>query len=317
MLHVMYSCNESYAVQLCTSVFSLLENNRTLEIQVHCVEDKLRAETKNRIQWLACKFHRQITFYALDDVIAKLHLCGQDRHPPTIYSKLCMDFLDAERLLYLDCDTVVNGSLQHLEQMEMGKCLAAGVAMPYNRSVLAQMGLGEGDLYICDGVVLINLQLWKKEQKTEHAASYIHRCAGQPPMLSEGTLNYICRGRIMILEPCYNLMSVMLLFNSRKIRKIYKPEFFYTEQQLMHARKNALIIHYLDEFFQRPWYADSDHPYREVYRAYARRAGCKPVLAKGDGDRRRKYVRYCGMLLPGGMFAWLRMHLGRMRGRRK
>ena len=305
-MHVMYSCNEAYVPQLNASMLSLLENNRGLEqLHLHCVEDQFQPETKKRICRLAQHYGRNVTFYALKEVISRLTLRGSDRHPASVYSKLCMDFLDADRMLYLDCDTIVKESLRYLEHMELGQHLAAGVIMPYHSRQKEAVGMKEMDDYICDGVVLLNLRLWKEERKTQQAAAYIRQWNGSPPMLSEGVLNHLCRGRIYRLPPCYNLMSSMLLFGSR-MERVYGVSHYYTPQELWHARRYPKIIHYLEELYGRPWYADSDHPYRGVYRAYAKRAGFPGVQSREKRWWGRKCTCICARYLPTSAFVCLR-----------
>lgn len=305
-MHVMYACNEAYVPQLGASMLSLLENNQSLgHLHLHCVEDQFRLETKERICRLAKRYGRQVTFYPLGEIIGALALRGGDRHPASIYSKLCMDFLDIDRLLYLDCDTVVNGSLAYLENLELGHCLAAGVVMPYNSKQKETVGIRQTDDYICDGVVLLHMRLWKKEQKTGQAASYIRQWNGCPPMLSEGVLNYICRGRICRLPPEYNLMSSMIAFGS-KIARVYGVTDYYTPQALWHARKHPRIIHYLEELYGRPWYSGSGHPYRGLYRTYVKLAGYPPVQCKERGCFARRCVCFCAKYLPADVFICLR-----------
>ena len=133
-MHIMYSCNEAYMEQVCISLLSLLDKNQDLEeLQIHFAEDALTCVSKARIRKLVLKYHRTVVFYPLADILRGLSLQRKDRHPHTIYSKLFMGFLKVDRLLYLDCDTAVVGSLRGLEQLELMDDLAAGVQMPYNK----------------------------------------------------------------------------------------------------------------------------------------------------------------------------------------
>lgn len=163
----------------------------------------------------------------------------------------------------------------------------------------------ETDDYLCDGIVLLNLRLWKKEQKTQQAAAYIQQWNGSPPMLSEGVLNHLCRGRIFRLPPSYNLMASMIVFGS-SIERVYGVSNYYTPQELCYARKHPKIIHYLEELYGRPWYANSDHPYRSLYRVYAKRAGFPAVSSKEKRWWSRKCTCLCARYLPTGVFVWLR-----------
>lgn len=315
MLHVMYSCNEAFVTQMCVSMVSLLENNQKIkEIQFHCVEDQLQQQTKEMVQRLVEKYHRQVIFYALKDIIAKLPISGEDRHPHTIYSKLCMGFLNVERLLYLDCDTVVTGSLEQLETLDMSNHLIAGVAMAYGIEEKSRIDLESRDVYICDGIVMFNMSLWREENKEEQAIEFIKEHYGRPPMLSEGVLNNVCREKIRILPPCYNLMSSMIIFNSNQMKKVFGAEEYYKEDELMHARKEPVIIHYIAELYQRPWYSNSDHPYRKYYQKYCKKIEWAKPMQRGKFSIKTKLVRYCAQYLPTDVFVRLRSKINRGRG---
>lgn len=306
-MHVMYSCNESYMEQACISLLSLLDKNQDLdELQIHFAEDALTRQSKVRIQKLVSGYQRTVVFYPLKGILRGLPLQGKDRHPYTIYSKLFMGFLKVNRLLYLDCDTVIVGGLRELEQLELSDDLAAGVRMPYSSLALKEAGQASGRIHICDGVVLINLYLWRKEQIEQKAVEYIKRYKGMPPMLSEGVLNYVCRERIRPLPPQYNLMSSMILFRSAQIKKIFGVKNYYMESELKEARKHPVIIHYLAELYQRPWYQDSDHPYRAYYQDYRCRISWVKPMQKGGFSWKTKTARLCAQHLPAVVFRWLR-----------
>ena len=154
-----------------------------------------------------------------------------------------------------------------LFQREMKQEAAAGVLMHYGSKVKQRMQIEEKTPYICDGVVLLNLDLWRAKQISEKCIQHIKDRNGKPPMLSESTLNAVCKGNIGVLEPRYNLMPTMLMYNKKEIVRLYRSDHYYHDESLLcEAVQRPAIIHYMNELYNRPWFEPCDHPYRDVYR---------------------------------------------------
>lgn len=305
ILEVLYSCNEFYIEQALVSICSLCENNRTefKEIRIHFVEDGLSIYSKQLLKQLVKNYFAQLFLYPLEEVIDKNLLNSHSaRHPLSIYSKIFCGKLPIEhKLLYLDCDCIIVNSLKKLWNMDMKEKVIAGVKMPYSLKYKKYNMLGECLEYICDGVVLFNLSLWRNGKYEEKCINYISSFSGSPPMLSEGTLNSVCKDVVMILEPRYNMMGHLFLMTSSKICKLYKVNYYMEE-----LRKSALlypvVIHYIREFFERPWFRNSDHPQKKYYKFYSEivEAVLKIQIQekKGDFPIKSKFIRYILSIVP-------------------
>lgn len=274
ILDVLYSCNEFYIEQALVSICSLCENNRTEfeKIRIHFVEDGLSMQSKKLLEKLIKNYSAQLFMYHLEEFIDKNLFCNHNaRHPLSIYSKIfCAKLPIQDKILYLDCDCIIVTSLKELWDTDMEDKVIAGVKMPYSSKYKKYNMLGECLEYICDGVVLFNLPLWRKGEYEKKCISYIYKFGGTPPMLSEGTLNIVCKNVIMILDPRYNMMGHLFLMSARKICKFYKVD-YYTEDKRGEALLYPAVIHYIREFYERPWFKDSDHPKRRKYLRYKRK----------------------------------------------
>lgn len=265
MIRVVYACDDSYIRQTLISMASVW--NANVESEIYLITDELSQDAEAMICHILQKYKKNIIRISLKSVLSGLRLDEKDRHPNTIYAKLFLaEWLDADRVLYLDSDIVASGSLQALFERDMTKELAAGVLMPYGTKVKRCMGIRSGEPYICDGAVLLNLKLWRELRKSEECKRHICEHGGKPPMLSEGTLNNVCQGAIGVLEPAYNLMPSMLLYSLPQMRKLFRSDCYYQdEQELADAVQNPILIHYMNELYNRPWLEPCGHPLRDVY----------------------------------------------------
>ena len=235
-------------------------------MKIYLISDNISLNNIKLMEGVLEKYDQRVEVICADKVLDDLFLDQKDRHPRTIYTKLFLDSIIGEpKLLYLDSDTIITNSLEKLYQRNMDNEIIAGVLMPYSNKVKNDSNLNFDDKYICDGVVLFNMKRWKEENISEACRSYINKYNGNPPMQSEGTLNYVCRYGIGILKPEFNVMPSMLMYSGSQIRKLFKSTVYYTDLEIEEIKTKYKIIHFMNELYERPWFKPSRHPLREEY----------------------------------------------------
>lgn len=167
-LNVLYAADNNYAPFLGISVFSLLENNVDIDaITIYAVLDNVSDENKNRLSQLVREYKRELItvdaaeFNMLMETLKVPKYRGSyATHFRKFFYKIIKD--DVERLLYLDSDTLVTGSLKPLLQLDMTTACAAVVldALAYRYKQL--LGFGVDEPYFNAGVTLIHVPNWKK-----------------------------------------------------------------------------------------------------------------------------------------------------------
>lgn len=243
---------------------SLIKHNS--KVKIYLISDNVSLDNIKLMKCTLEKYKQNVKVIHADNVIKNLNLNQKDRHPRTIYAKLFLDtIIEEPKFLYLDSDTIITGSLEKLYQRNMDGEIVAGVLMPYSKKIKNDSNLNFDDRYICDGVVLFNMRRWKKENLSEACKCYINKYDGNPPMQSEGTLNYVCRDGIGILKPRYNVMPSMLMYTGGQIRKLFKSTVYYQDKEIEEIKKEYKIIHFMNELYERPWFIPSRHPLKEEY----------------------------------------------------
>ena len=281
------------------SMVSIMENHREDKIIFYLIEDGINSSRIQSIEKLVKKYGQCLIVKKLDEVMGNNCINGDERHPGTIYAKIFLvDVCDADRVLYLDSDTVICNSLEGLWKMDLQDCYIAGVKMPYSDRTKSKLGLDANDAYVCDGVLLLNLEKWRTEDLKKKCLDYINDCNGEPFMLSEGTVNYIAKKHVKVLTPEYNLMSSMILWSAAQIRELFDCPDYYSDHDVIGAREKPVIIHYLNELYIRPWFANSDHPYREIYLEYRTKAGCNEKLLTVKQGKRTLILKLLNRYMP-------------------
>ena len=57
-------------------------------------------------------------------------------------------------------------------------------------------------------------------------------------------------------------------FTSKQIMSLFRMRSYYNQEELDNAVRNPIVIHYTDEFFNRPWFKNCSHPLKELYLYY-------------------------------------------------
>lgn len=252
--------------QTIVSMVSLVQHNDN--IQLYLIIDGVSKKNQKLASDILLKYHQAIIFVNINDVLpVGLYLDGKDRHPRTIYTKLFLERIcDAEKILYLDSDVIVEQNLNELFTRDMSYETVAGVLMPYSSKLKERVHVKKETPYICDGVVLFNMKQWKQKKKMSACIDYINYYKGAPAMLSEGTLNHICAGEIGILDPIYNVMPSMLMYSLPQICQLFRADCYYNEEKIKEAKMTPAIIHFMNELYNRPWYEPCKHPMKYCYR---------------------------------------------------
>lgn len=312
-INVAYACNEAYMEQTSVSLISLFEHNRDLDgVNVYFIDMGITTESAEDLKELVQSFGGQLFIIPFDDIAFDLNVRSTGRHTQSVYAKIFFGRIGGiDRIIYLDSDIIVADSLLPLWQMNLEDCVCAGVETIHTIKDNEKMGLLPEERAINDGMVLMDLAGWRQGNYLEKCLAYIAEKNGQPPVLSEGTINAVCKGKIKVISPRYNLMSAVVGANTKKLEVITGRK-YYDQQTIDDATKNPCIIHYLSGFYNRPWCKECSHPFKDKYLFYRKKTkwANKPLQDKKLPTR----IKFVGLLykyLPASIFVILRKALGK------
>ena len=266
ILNIAYSCNDAYIQHTGISIISLFEINKAFDfINIYFIEKKVSPENLILLDEIVKSYNRNLIVIPFDRLCAKLEINALGRHAETVYAKLFFSGIEGvDKIIYIDSDTIINSSLYDFWEIDLGTNLIGGVQ---TTSVKAkkELELIHSDKFINDGVVLVNLKEFRIQNIERKFIECIASYNGNPPVLSEGVINKVCKGKIKIIHPKYNLMTGLLAYKENMFQKI---EDFYSDEILKEAIQNPVIIHYLSDFYNRPWDVNCTHPMKDRYLYY-------------------------------------------------
>ena len=277
-MNVAYHLTDNYAKISGISIVSLFENNKDIdEINVYLIENGFTQKTKDKFTELANKYGRRIYFIPLPDLNGEDYELGlisiKKKWMFDSYSRLFLDRLlpdDVERVIYLDGDALVLGSLKHLWEMDLkGKCCAACldcVSEPYYKL----FEINRKNKYCNSGLILMDLNIWREKKIGEKVKKYVHKNNGYVFFMEQTVFNAVLQDEIIYLPFNYNVSSLVRVLSYSDLIKLRKPLHFYTKAEVDEAQRNPIIIHMTGFFYiiNRAWNEVTNHPDKNSYIEY-------------------------------------------------
>ncbi|MEE9362039.1 MAG: glycosyltransferase family 8 protein [Cellulophaga sp.] len=266
MINIAYSCDNAYVEHTGISIISLLENNKEINsINIYFIEKDVSQENINKLKEITAQYKRKFIIIPFKDICKDLKINTLGRHIETVYAKLFFSRIeDIDKILYIDSDTVINSSIAEFWEIDLADNLLAGVET-YTVDAKKELNLSKSDTFINDGVTLINLKEFRKQNIEQKFIECIASYDGNPPVLSEGVINKVCKGKLKTLHPKYNLMSGFFTYKKNHFLDMNE---YYSKAVIKEAIQKPVIIHYLSAFFNRPWDINCTHPMKDRYLYY-------------------------------------------------
>lgn len=266
--HIACSTDDNYVQHCMAMLCSLLENNRQHDIVVHLLHHGLSNIGQKSIAELVKRYGKTIAIYDIDESYFE-NLTIADNHPnlsiATYYRLILPTILDAaiDRILYLDCDVIVLGDVKNLFELNLdgfGVAAVKDCTSGNNHRMVVSLPLDF--TAFCAGVLMINLNYWRKNNCQENMLRFANEMRDRLFMEDQDVLNHEFRGRWFQLpyKFGYTPMSIVPIDINQTLEDVleyaYKP----------------VIIHYAS--FVKPW-LNVSFPGRECYWKYARLSGFK------------------------------------------
>lgn len=287
---ICYYSSDFYAPYTGISMYSLCKNNQDVPFRLNCIDTGISEENKDRMRRMADSFGREMLFHdfhALEAFIRdelELPICNGSY---ATYIKVFPDriFHDTDRILFMDGDTIINGSIKPLLEADLeGHVFAATKVALINEqwvykenrpdNLRLQYALKfKGSGYYNIGIFYANLKRWKEvdfgEQIMEMRRQHLDIISTAPDVpIDEMLINLAALAH---LDEHY-VLPVPAIYNSTSHNiphyRALKANLLcgYIEKEAFNqAYYHPIIIHYC---ILKPWYTDAYCPYRGVLNRY-------------------------------------------------
>lgn len=245
-LNLLVTLDANYIPHLNVMLSSLLNSNPDCCFDVYLLHSSVNEmDTASTVRVLADKGK---LFMINTDEVRLEDAPTTSRYPKEIYyrifaAKYLPDTLD--RVLYLDPDLIVNGSLKELYHLPMDEYYfaAASHTGPLMRKMNEiRLDMEDGSPYINSGVMLMNLKKLRMEQNYDDVFRFIEKRKNLLILPDQDIISSLYGSKIYALDTYrYNM--------TERLYKLHSP--FEKGLDLNWIRKHSVIIHYCGR--NKPW----------------------------------------------------------------
>lgn len=303
--HIIYASDDTFSEVLGISMMSLFDNNRDAKsITIYILDNGISEKNKERLEVISKKFSNSkivwieaINIEEILDMTVKV-----DRKSLSQYARIFMSRVlpkDLKRALYLDCDIIVNSSLNELWNMDLNNKTIGALKDAFSKQYRSNIGLQPNDIMFNSGVMLVDLERWRNLKIEEKVLNFIVKNNGVIQQGDQGALNAVLCKDVHCFEPKFNSVSIFFDFSYKDMMIYRKPPDFYNEEQVREAVNNPVIIHFTTSFLsKRPWIDGCEHKYKNLWYKYKELSPWKEAQNHKDSSSMivKSYVRLYNML---------------------
>lgn len=271
-MNIVYTCDDNFVWIAGISMISLYETNReTKDLSVYLLGDNVSKENKELLKSIAKRYDRTFTAIDVPDLQIPEALCNK-RWPRSAYTRLFSGLLlptQVEKVLYLDCDTIITDNISQLNEIDIKDYTIFGVKDCISRQYKENIGLNKDDIYINAGVLLINLNKMRQKDISKEIETFFNKYEKTMFFADQDVLNGILRGKVGVLHPKYDVMTLLYAYSYSDIKQLRRPTNYYSKELVEEAVNRPAIIHFTTCMTNiRPWFKNSDHPYAATFEKY-------------------------------------------------
>lgn len=274
MMNVLYQFNELYAPFAGASIVSLFENNKQNEIMVYILGEDLSKESLDKFVAISKAYNRSIVIKDTKKIIEDMKTWGMPSYRGSYAANvrlLLPVFLDEsiKRVLYLDSDTIVNGSIKEFYAMPLnGNAVAMVLDSLGNTYKVEHLGMEKQDFYYNSGVILYDLDKWRGERYSEKIIEHVKAGNTHYASPDQDLINVICRDGILKVSAKYNFQPVHKVYSTKTYFKCYEQDGYYTAEEIEEAKTDVVIYHSFRFVGEFPWNKGTVHPYKDIFNFY-------------------------------------------------
>lgn len=264
MIHIACGLDNNYAPYCTILLYSILENNKQDDITFHLLTNNMNEVNRKTIQQMVADYGKIIFFHHIDkDLFQDFPISGHINYATYLRLLLPSVLPDLDKVLYLDCDMIIDGNLKELWDINIENYALAGVRDSENDNIRLynRLGYDQSLGYINAGVLLMNLKEWRKDNVLSEAIKRITSNPRKYCYWDQDFINEFYCDRKLLLDFKFNLME-FFLFSYNKF--IISRKYF---RDIERAIKKPTIIHFCGHI--KPWHIEYSSPIKYIFCKYA------------------------------------------------
>jgi lipopolysaccharide biosynthesis glycosyltransferase len=271
-LNVVFTIDENFVRHFSVALVSLLESNKDLNLNIYIIHD---IENLSQLNFVLDSFSNKYVFkhtlLSLDNSVLESFKVSMHLSKAVYFRLFLSEILPVQldKILFLDADLVVTGSLKEMATYKFGDEAVLGqddIELEGNILRLNAMGFPVSN-YFNAGVLLVNLAVWRNQRLTQKflkiADAYMEK----------------------LLWWDQDILNMALANNWKYFEKKYNALHLTKKWDVM-----PTIIHYAGP--SKPWHYLNRNPYKSVYWKYLKLTPFKNMKIEGRNIESIWYKNY-------------------------
>lgn len=280
--HICFATDDNYVHIAATAMVSILVNNKKINNLIHfwILADNISKNNQDKLVELCAEYNANIEFVDVNEQlqsIAEIGAVAWNNGSYSTYSRLFLSQLIPEyvmKILYLDSDIIVLGKLEELFEINFDEntvlCATRDIVGSFHPDFLKEIEL-KGDKYINAGVLMIDLNKWRELQLTNLILDHMRSVRSVYPFPDQDLINVVLQNYIQIMSPKYDYFSSCKPFSAEQLYKMFRlgdEDIYYSQEYFEAESKKPIIVHFVGIIFYRPWFENSNNPYKDQWFHY-------------------------------------------------
>lgn len=253
--HIAITFDDKYMQHACVMLQSL-NAHLSVKVTVHCIFNNLDSKNQKLLTRHFAKSNIELNFVAFDNsVLPDLPIKQNDHVSPAAFFRIWLPHLlpHINKVLFLDSDIIITGNIMPLLDLNINDYAIAAVCDSMTNEKKAGLGIRNDSHYFNSGVMVMNLDYFRKHQLTQKLSEFITQYPHLCEFWDQDAFNAIMAGNFYRLDYKYNVQSFIFQTDDESHPGIIEQ---------------AAVIHFTGAGMNKPWFFHNKHPYKRLYYHY-------------------------------------------------
>ncbi len=231
------------------------------DLHVYILDGGVSEENREKILALKSLHKCEINFVDIDEKLFDLYKNVKTHSyislPAYYRLKLASILPEIDKIIYFDCDVVVNSSLKDLFNYDLNGNPIGGVLDIKNRKVKL-----ENETYVNSGMLVFDLERIREENIEQELYEYTRDNFDKIVMGDQQIINEVLEGRIQVLPDEWNVQTSNFVNRSSYTKHPRVIHYVSRQKPWIYGSWNYFKRYYFENLQQTPWRLSEDEKFR-------------------------------------------------------
>lgn len=265
-MNILLCFDDNYSVFGATTITSFCINNQGKH-HIYIITNNISEINKRKLSLLVQSFDCDLHIFYVREEDCKGFPIG--KHTANNYINIAAYFRlfmlkllpdDLDKILYFDCDIIVNSSLKDLWNKHFPSHIALMAVEDDGRNAIkgpVRLGYSPADSYFNTGMLFLDLVNLRSYISHEMILNYIFQNTDRILFHDQDVLNALLHDKKQFLPLTYNVLEANYI-KGHDLGTLYRQE--------ATCLKSPVVIHFSGPI--KPWHIECKHPYKKIFYKY-------------------------------------------------